>query len=128
MAERFDVTGIAEMQQRLQAFAAEVTPLLAIALQQEADAILEVSQGLVPVDTGLLRSTGAVSSPTLAGLVAAVEISYGGQGTAPYAAKVHFDTTMRHPRGGQAFYLQQPFFEATNGMLERLADAIRVAL
>jgi hypothetical protein len=29
---------------------------------------------------------------------------------------------------GQAKYLQQPTFEATAGMLERIADAIRLGL
>jgi hypothetical protein len=35
---------------------------------------------------------------------------------------------MRHPRGGQSHYLSQPFFAATAGMLDNIADALRVAL
>jgi hypothetical protein len=62
------------------------------------------------------------------------QISYGGPGQgfartpSTYAIKVHEDTTMRHPRGGQSHYLSQPLFEMTHGMLDRLADALRVAL
>jgi hypothetical protein len=132
MADLLTVTGIPELTQKLQQFAAEVPPLLAIALQQEADAILAASQPLVPVDTGALVASGTVLDAQLAGAVASVEITYGGSGAgfarAPelYAIQVHFDTAMRHPHGGQAFFLQQPFFEATAGMAERLADAVRV--
>jgi len=43
----------------------------------------------------------------------------------PYAAIQHFNTEYNHPQGGQAFYLQQPYFAATAGMLERLAAALR---
>jgi hypothetical protein len=49
MAELFTITGVPEMEQRLRAMAAEVTPLMAIALQQEGDAVLARSQPLVPV-------------------------------------------------------------------------------
>ena len=133
MAELFEVTGIAELQQRLQALAAEVTPLMAIALQQQGESIWEASQALVPVDTGALRESGTVSDAAISGLVASVEISYGGPGTgfartpSEYAIKVHEDTTMRHPRGGQSHFLSQPFFAATQDLLEELADAIRIA-
>lgn len=129
-----EVTGLAELQQRLQACAAEVPPLMAIAVQQEGDAILEASQPLVPIDTGALRASGAVSDAALSGLVASVQISYGGPGEgfdrvpSTYAIRIHEDTTLNHPRGGQSHFLSLPFFAATHGMLERLADAIRVAL
>lgn len=130
----FEVTGLAELQQRLQALVVEVTPLMAIAVQQEGDAILEESQPLVPIDTGALRESGTVSDAAIMGAVASVQISYGGPGEgfertpSTYAIRVHEDVTMRHPRGGQSHYLSQPFFAATHGMLERLAEAIRVAL
>lgn len=128
MADLFDLSGLAPMQQRLQQIGAETLPLLGIALQQEADAVRAASQPLVPVDTGLLRSTGETDGPFLTGASASVQIRYGGHGAAPYAALVHEDTTMRHPRGGQSHFLSQPLFEATDGMLERLADALRVGL
>jgi len=134
MAELFEVTGIAQVQQRLQTLGAEVLPLMAIALQQEADAILEASQPLVPVDTSALKASGHVDDPQLTGQEASITIRYGGPGEGferrpeEYAIKVHEDTTLRHPRGGQSHYLSQPLFEATQGMLDRLAEALRVAL
>jgi hypothetical protein len=85
-------------------------------------------------DTGALKASGTVADPTINGFVAMTQISYGGPGQgftrtpSTYAIKVHEDTTMRHPRGGQSHYLSQPLFEMTHGMLDRLADALRVAL
>jgi hypothetical protein len=133
MAELFVVTGIEPVRQRLQELSAQTPFLMVLAVQQEGEAILAASQPLVPVDTGALRASGTVSDAALDGAVATVAISYGGPGTgfartpSQYAIMVHEDTTMAHPHGGQAHFLSQPFFEATQGMLERLADALRVA-
>lgn len=134
MAELFTVTGIAELQQRLQALSAEVPFLMSIALQQEAEAILEASQALVPVETGALRASGQTLDVTIRGAMVETGISYGGPGEgfertpSEYAIKVHEDTTMRHPRGGQSHFLSQPLFAATEDILKNVADALRVAL
>lgn len=114
------VTGIQDVQNRLARFGTMAERAMLDALQQEAERILEASQPLVPVDTGLLRSTGlVVREPDGAA------IRYGGFGLAPYAVPVHFRTDVRHPVG-QAFYLQEPFFAATSGMLARLVATLRV--
>ena len=42
----FDITGIQAVQQRLQQMAAEVLPLMGIALHQEAEAILEAESAI----------------------------------------------------------------------------------
>jgi hypothetical protein len=134
VAELFTVTGIPEVQQRLRTMASVVTPLMAIALQQEGDAILEASQSLVPVQTRALQASGTVSDPEIRGFEARTQVRYGGPGEgfertpSDYAAIVHEDTTMNHPRGGQSHYLSEPLFAATHGMLDRLADALRVGL
>jgi len=49
MAEVFALTGLDIVTRNLQRLAAEAVPLLGIAVQQEAEAILEASQPLVPV-------------------------------------------------------------------------------
>jgi hypothetical protein len=134
MAELFAVTGIEQVRQHLQDLSAQVPFLMVLAVQQEGEAVLAASQPLVPIETGALRASGTVSDAALDGAVASVAISYGGPGAgfertpSQYAIVVHEDTTMRHPRGGQAHFLSQPLFEATQGMLERLADAVRVAV
>jgi hypothetical protein len=134
MAELFTFTGMDEVRQRLQTIGAELLPLAGIAIQQEADAILEASQPLVPVDTGALKASGLVGDLQQDAQTVSIMISYGGPGEgfertpSQYAITVHEDTTMRHPRGGQSHFLSQPVFEATQGMLDRLADALRLSL
>jgi len=115
-----EVTGIPEVLQRL-AQLGEVLPRQLIqATHQEAEDILDASLPLVPVDTTLLILTGMVEKQA-----DGADIRYGGHGLAPYATLQHFNTAYNHPNGGQAFFLQEPFFAATAGMLARLAAAVR---
>ena len=67
-----------------------------------ARAILEVSQPLVPVDTGALKRSGRVE-PAPKGASALV---YGG-GKIDYAGYVHYRLDVKHPVG-QAQYVGQP--------------------
>lgn len=134
MAELFTVTGMPEMTQRLQELSTHVPFLMVIRVQQEAEAVLAASQPLVPVDTRALQASGQVDDAELHGAVASVTIRYGGPGEgfertpSTYAIKVHEDTTMRHPRGGQSHFLSQPLFAATQDLLEGCAEALRDGL
>jgi len=85
-------------------------------------------------DTGSLQRSGKVDNwAIIAPNVVEAGVRYGGtvgvQGRVPerYAAIVEFDMTMPHPRGGQSHYLSMPTFQATAGMLSRIADALRIA-
>jgi len=133
MAELFELTGIPELTQRMQTLAQQIVFLGGIALQQEADAILEASQPLVPVETGSLRNSGKTEPITITGPIVSSGVRYGGtegvQGRIPeqYAIIVHNDTTKRHTVG-QDHYLSQPTFAATSGMLTRIAEQLRNAL
>jgi hypothetical protein len=69
-----------------------------------------------------------VEEPIQAGPVVSVRMGYGQGDIAPYAAIIHFDSTLNHPHGGQAFYLQQPLFAATAGFVQRLATVVRSAV
>src|SRR5262245_9243778 len=133
MADLFELTGVPELQQRLQLLAQQIVFLGGIALEQEADAILEASQPLVPVDTGSLKASGKVDTITIAGPVVSTGVRYRGtvgvQGRIPerYAIIVHEDTTKHHPIG-QDHYLSAAAFAATAGMLARIAEQLRNAL
>jgi hypothetical protein len=118
-----DLTGMEGLQQRLASMPAVVLAAATRAIHEEATRILEASQLLVPVDTEALKKTGIVEEDA-AGVVT---IRYGGHGSVPYALVQHEDLNYHHD-GGQAKYLQQPFFEATAGMAERLAASIRQSL
>jgi len=135
MAELFEWTGIDTVGRRLEQIRTEMPFQAGIAVQQEADAILEASRPLVPVDTASLRDSGKVDDwAILSPGVVQASVRYGGtvgrMGRVPerYAAIVEFDVTMPHPRGGQAGYLSMPTFQATAGMLARIAEQLRNAL
>src|ERR1041385_3549764 len=133
MAELFEVTGVDALARRLEELPPQIVFVGGIALHQEADAILAASQPLVPVETGELRASGHTDPVTLTATTAQCGVRYGGPGTGQrrpeqYAIRIEFDVTLRHPHGGQAFFLTQPTFAAVQGMGERLAEAIRLAL
>jgi hypothetical protein len=115
-----EVVGIPEVMQRLAQLGTRLPQQLLVAVDAEADAILEASYPLVPHDTGALVSSGTVRSDAQGS-----EVRYGNFGAVPYAAIQHENTAYNHPGGGQAHYLRQPFYEATAGMLARLAAAMR---
>jgi ABC-type tungstate transport system permease subunit len=122
-----ELAGLEAMIQRLQRLATSPLPAVREALRTEGNQIIRMANTLVPVDTGLLRSTGHVEEPRQQGPVVTVAVGYG-QGMAPYAARIEFDVTLNHPHGGQAHFLQAALLGATAGMPQRLADAIRPAL
>lgn len=115
------------MVQRLQRLVTAPLQPLGEALFAEGHGIIVQSQELVPVDTGLLRSTARVERPLITRASVEVEVSFGAGGIAPYAAIVHFDTEAFHPVG-QSHYLQQPLFQATNGFAQRIANDLKGAL
>lgn len=94
-------------------------------LQAEAERIMTISKGLVPVDTGALRASGVAGVNVEGGKVSMV-LSYGGPAV-DYAVIVHEDLSAYHPNG-QAKYLEEPMLDAVNGMEARLAESIRAEL
>lgn len=55
-----------------------------------------------PVDTGTLRRSGAVEANSKEAIVSF---------NTPYAYKQHEDTTLNHPRGGEAKFLEKAAIE-----------------
>ena len=131
MASSLDFQGIPEVLGRLQRLHSPVVQVGATALEREGNRIMVESQRLVPVLTGRLLLTSNVTPPLVEGSLITVELSYGREGPlgpAPYAARQHFDASLNHPHGGQAFYLSQPLYQATAGFTDRLATGIRAGL
>ena len=87
----------------------DVRNSFAMALAEEASVVFARSQQLVPVDTGVLRSSGLVSQVQSDGKTSYVEISYGGPASA-YAMIVH-EGFATHAEPTQRKYLEQPLYE-----------------
>lgn len=106
-------------------------------LYREAQGIMASSQGLVPVDTGALRSSGYVKEPEREGDQVVVTLGYGGpaakinpksgESTDGYAIHVHENLDAVH-KVGTAKFLELPFDQAKSGMAGRIANNIRADL
>lgn len=94
-------------------------------LFQEGEGVMAQSKELVPVDKGVLRSSGHVQLPKRIGNQVVVTMGYGGP-AAGYAVKVHEDLQAFHKVGG-AKYLSLPFNQAMRGLARRLATRLRKA-
>lgn len=117
--------GLVEFEQRLRALASASGPVKALAgaAYQRGQAIMAVSQRLVPVDTGALRSSGHVEAPKISASKVQVDLVYGGA-AAPYARIVHEDLDAFH-KVGQAKYLEEPFLAERDGVLKEFVQVMR---
>lgn len=117
------INGLVKALRNIRASRDGVLPATGRALKAEAETVMVLSQRLVPVDTGDLRDTGTVDEPQVANDEVRVAMRYGNS-TVDYSVYVHEDLSARHPRGGQAKFLEQPALAATNGMTARLARRV----
>lgn len=94
------------------------------ALYWEANTAFNVSQGLVPVRTGTLKSSGRVEMPKMEGSTVTVDIAYG----TPYGIYVHENLQANHAAPTQAKFLETPVVQQTAGMGSRIADRVEATL
>lgn len=104
------------------------------AIYREGQGILAESQGLVPVDTSALRSSGYATEPQYDGTRCIVYIGYGGpaakinpktgESTDSYALYVHENLDAFH-KVGTAKFLEWPFLQAASGMPGRIASEMK---
>lgn len=106
-------------------------------LYNEGQGIIEASSGLVPVDTGTLKSSRYTAEPVREGDRITVEIGYGGpaakinpksgESSDGYAIIVHENLEAFH-KTGVAKFLELPFNQAKHGMGARIAAGMRTDL
>jgi hypothetical protein len=102
----------------------EVRESFNMALYEEASVVFARSQMLVPVDTGVLRSSGYVSPVRHTdNKTSFVEISYGGPASA-YAMIVH-EGFARHAEPTQRKYLEQPLYERAPVINENISRRLK---
>lgn len=107
MADRgVRVLGVAEVKGAMRRYGRAANGALLGGLFMEGEKIMAVSKTEVPVDEGILRSTGHVKPPEEVAGVAVVELGYGGP-AAPYAVVQHERLDYKH-RVGKARYLADP--------------------
>lgn len=120
-----EITGLDKLNKLLANAGANGTQALARGLYEEATMAFNESQVLVPVDTGALKGSGHVTTPTVTPNSVEVTIGYGGP-TASYALVVHerinsgSGKKIFHAPPTQAKYLETPVKRRTSGLASRL--------
>jgi hypothetical protein len=114
------ISGDKKLLRKLQALAESAPEATAAALYQEALGVMASAVKKAPVEFGVLRNSAYTSPPTKRKGEAVVEVGFGTN----YGAFQHERTGLKHPRGGQAKYLQAALNEARTGYLERLGKRI----
>lgn len=97
--------------------------LLGRALYDEANVMFNESQDQVPMDTGVLRSSGNVHAPAISHGEVLVEISYGGA-AAPYALRQHENEEYKHAPGRKAKYLSDPVEDGLPDLGRNITDRL----
>lgn len=86
--------------------------------------VFDRSQELVPVKTGVLKSSGYIATrPSGKGAIG--EVGYGKGNVPPYAVFVHEDLDVQHTPPTQAKYLEQAANEHIQGFLGVASNEIK---
>ena len=136
-----EIKGIDKVNQQIQVLIANDIRAGVQALREEAEKIMTASKRRVPVDNGILRSSGHVKVLDDFSL----QLGYGGPAGSGnldgetntkdvgYALVVHEDLSASHPpkdatykssQPGEAKYLERPVLEALPGLAERVAKTM----
>ncbi|MBV7292373.1 HK97 gp10 family phage protein [Corynebacterium sp. TAE3-ERU16] len=104
---------------------AAVTAATERGVNQAAHLLQSYAVMKTPIDEGTLRGSSNVT--LMQGAAGATAVVYY---SLIYAARQHEETTWRHPRGGQAKYLEEPATDATvqREMLQTIANQIKGTL
>lgn len=86
-----------------------------------AEHLLQVSRGEVPIEEGTLERSGAATVDAEARTAA---VAYDTE----YATRQHEDMTLRHDEGRKAKFLEDPYNQERDTMLELIAAEARRAL
>lgn len=89
-----------------------------IAVARAAEHIRQVAVELAPIREGHLRASAGV---TVYDHTATIKFP------GPYARYQHFELELKHPRGGQALYLEQPMNTETEACTQIMADTLKEA-
>jgi hypothetical protein len=113
---KLEMKGSEEIKRKLLEMRDKHMEALAAALYQEGFEIWREAVKRAPVEHGVLRNSAYVAPPE-GTENPVVEVGFGTK----YAVFQHERTELRHPRGGEAKFLERTVDERMGGFLERLA-------
>ena len=112
------VRGLQEVEARIAAALRDIEGATKESIRDSAMDLWSKSADLVPVLDGHLKGSGK-AEPKEDGYV--WEVSYGTE----YAHYQHEGLDFRHPQGGQAKFLQQPFEENVERYINNIRNSVR---
>lgn len=124
-ASRATIEGLKEASDKLIRFLKTLETAPTQIMLQEAPRIQAVAKVRTPIKSGKLRQSVTVRvsrDKRRPGMYAQASASHKGYG---YAYVQHENEEFKHPRGGQAFYLQTAFEEGVNRIIQRLESEVR---
>lgn len=109
--------GAEQVRASVRALAKRYPKAMAGAIYKLAIAIFSDALPRVPVEFGVLRASGYVAPPQGEGLEADVELGFGTE----YAVPQHERLDYKHPRGGEAKYLERAVYSVAPRALPLLS-------
>lgn len=116
--------GIRKLERNLQRKLKDIDQATTEGLVDAGNHLLGLSQPLVPVDTGRLKASGAVIKNSSNQVFVSYEAHNPVNGY-DYALIQHEDLAFYHADGTQAKFLEQPFRENINGLVDIIAGDIK---
>lgn len=97
----------------------KAVPALATALYAAGNLTMREAKNQVPFDTGVLKSSGRVDEPRIAGDNVTVDLGFGGSAAA-YALAMHEGKGLHFQNGKKRHYLSDPMKTTASGILAHL--------
>jgi hypothetical protein len=105
-----NVTGTEKVIANLRSLASSMPVQVGRAMFEVGEEIMARAKAITPVDTGVMRASGFVELPKIAGDEVTVRMGFGGA-SSEYVIVQHEDLSLHH-EVGQAKFLEQPVLEA----------------
>ena len=120
----WNVTGLTDLENKISEMVIQYPNLVAKSLEKEANATMDISQNLVPVDTGALKKSKFIEKPVISVGKVSITLGYGGKNvqinpksgkpTSDYAAFQH------EMHSAKSKFLENPIKERKNDLLNRI--------
>lgn len=114
---------VVDLVAKLNAVVANTNVAVDRGLQNWGEYVLQQAQTVVPIETGLLSSSGRVVSGDKE-----VAIGFGSGAASAYALRQHEDMTYKHDSGRSAKYLEKPAIDAADQVEPLVGMAIKQVL
>jgi len=124
---RAEIDGLEDLLKVILVEGRDVAQEVGRTLYAEANTVFDLSQDIVPIDTGALRSSGVVRQPEVEGDEISVTIQYGGA-AAPYAVIQHENLEYFHEPPTRSKYLEAPLLERLSEVKESLEVVVHRAI